>query len=141
MIRIVVHSILTLIFLFINAFINRIAKNDSELCPCASGWRIVNGKFISSILFFVSLVNIFLPVNTFINSIPIIGSGGILLHILLSLILAYILNSLCRQLNEPENSECKYIEGFKYIQQLIANISITYILISSVIISIISFYL
>ena len=141
MLRIVIHSILTLLFLFINGFINKIAKNDPEICPCAGGWRIVNGKFISSILFFASLVNIFIPVNIFINSIPLIGSGGILLHIILTLILAYIVNSLCRQLNEPENSECKYIEGFKYIQRIISNISISYMLISAIMISIISFYL
>jgi len=139
--RIVIHSILTLIFLFANGFINRIAKNDPETCPSARGWRIVNGKFISSILFFASLVNIFIPVNTFINSIPIIGSSGILLHILLTLILAYIINSLCRQLNEPENAGCKHIDGFKYVQGIIAKTPLTYVLITSICISIISFYI
>ena len=141
MMRIIVHSILSLIFLIANAFINKLAKNDPDICPCASGWRIVNGKFISSVLFIVSVINIFIPVNTFINNIPLIGSGGIILHIFFNLILFYIINSLCRQLNEPENAKCKYIEGFKYMQYIIANIPLSYILISAITISIISFYL
>jgi hypothetical protein len=139
-IRVILNIILAIILLVSNAYINEISKSDPKLCPCASGWRITNGKLISSFLFFISIANIFVPVNSFISQIPLIGSGGILIYMLMLSVLIYILNSISRQLDTPECKDCSNVNGFAGFKKILSGQSMTNLMIFSISASIILFY-
>ncbi len=139
--RIILNIILAVLLLIANAYINAISQSDPKTCPCASGWRITNGKLTSSFLFFISIVNIFMPVNNFISQIPLIGSGGIIIYMLMLSMLVYILNSLSRQLDTPECKSCSNVNGFASFKNILSSQSMTNLILFAIGASIISFYI
>jgi hypothetical protein len=72
----------------ITNFINHLEKQKN--CPCSTGWKITNGKFISSLLFIVGLVNIFISANKILYGIPLIGSSYVFIFVFSSHIYLYV---------------------------------------------------
>lgn len=139
--RIVLNIGFAVLNMIANRYINAIADNAKYDCPVSTGWKITNGKLITSLLFIVACVNIFLPINNVVASIPLIGTGGILLFLMLLSIELYILKSVSKQLKSKECSEnnCDVSE-FKIIRNYMAKQSISNLLIISAFATVIFFY-
>ena len=71
--RIIYSIIFTITSIYFTQFINAIA--EKKKCPLSEGWRITNGKILSSLLMIVGLVNIFVPASKFLSTLPVIGSS------------------------------------------------------------------
>ena len=78
--RIIYSSIFTLIAIYFTQFITAI--ENKKKCSLSEGWRITNGKVLSSLLMIVGIVNIVVPANKFLSTLPIVGSSYILLFAL-----------------------------------------------------------
>ena len=99
-------NILLIIFtISINYFINTI--KNIENCPCKSDWKIKNGITLSNIFIILSLINIIIPVNRIINSLPLIGNLFMFLYCILLFALLYIVTSMSNELSESNCDSCK----------------------------------
>ena len=130
--RIVFSLSITMCAMYITQYISAIGDKKCEL---ANSLYVSNGKLLSSLLVFISAVNIFMPVNKFLSNIPIIGSSYVLLFILL-----FILKRIVINLDEPENKKCK-IKEYKLLSNFISDISYFQCSYITIIISVIFFYL
>lgn len=124
--------------LHITNFITHI-QNQKD-CPCSSGWKISNGKFVSSLLFVVGIVNIFFSANNLFSQIPIIGSSYALIFTLLIFVDLFIVSRLAKNLREKENRECD-ITGYESLSNFFRRRDTTECIYFSIILAIIFFYL
>ena len=76
LLRICFSSAFTLIFIYISQFITEISNKK---CPLSSSLYISNGKLLSSLLIIVGIINIVLPINKFVATIPVLGSSYVFL--------------------------------------------------------------
>jgi hypothetical protein len=138
----IVRVIINILFAYGNLrvtnFINHIEKQKD--CPCSSGWKIMNGKFISSLLFIVGIVNIFFSANNILSNVPIIGSSYVLIFVLLFFIELFIMSRLAKNLREKECRSCD-IKGYESLCKFFRKRTVTECIYLSIIISIIFFYL
>lgn len=137
LLRICFSSAFTLIFIYISQFITEISNKK---CPLSSSLYISNGKLLSSLLIIVGIINIVLPINKFVATIPVLGSSYVFLFIIILLILLIILKRIILNLKEAENKKCK-LQNYKVLKKFINDTSINQIFIITIIISIIFFYL
>ena len=137
LLRICFSSVFTLIFIYISQFITEISNKK---CPLSSSLYISNGKLLSSILIIVGIINIVLPINKFVSTIPVLGSSYVFLFIIILLILLIILKRIILNLKEDENKKCK-LQNYKVLKKFINDTSINKIFIITIVISIIFFYL
>ena len=137
LLRICFSSAFTLIFIYISQFITEISNKK---CPLSSSLYISNGKLLSSLLIIVGIINIVLPINKFVATIPVLGSSYVFLFIIILLILLIILKRIILNLKEDENKKCK-LQNYKVLKKFINDRSINEIFIITIIISIIFFYL
>ena len=107
--RIIYSLVFALMCMYFTQFINAIEKKKK--CSLSEGWRITNGKLIGSLLMIVGIVNIFVPANKFLSTLPIIGSSYILLFALALFGELFIINRLSKNIDESDNSKCK-LKGF-----------------------------
>jgi hypothetical protein len=135
--RILFSVVITMCSMYITQYISAIGDKKCEL---AKSLYISNGKLLSSLLVFISAVNIFMPVNKFLSTIPIIGSSYVFLFILLLFMLLFILKRIVINLDEPENKKCK-IKDYKPLSNFISDISYAQCAYITIIISVIFFYL
>jgi len=124
--------------LHITNFISHVQKQKD--CPCSTGWKISNGKFISSLLFIVGLINIFFSANNLLSQIPIIGSSYALIFVLLIFVEMFILSRLSKNLREKECSACN-VKGYETLCKFFRKRDTTECIYISLIIAIIFFYL
>ncbi len=136
--RIIYSLIFTLVFLYFTQFINAI--EEKKKCPLSEGWRITNGKIISSLLMLVGLINVFVPASKFLSTLPIIGSSYVLVFVLALFGDLIIINRLSINIAESENSKCK-LKGYDMIINFFSEKSFTDCIYFTIIISIIFFYL
>jgi hypothetical protein len=122
----------------ITNFINHLEKQKN--CPCSTGWKITNGKFISSLLFIVGLVNIFISANKILYSIPLIGSGYVFIFVFMLFMELFIMTRITKNLQEEECKGCN-INGFKSLCKLFRKRNTTDCIYVSIIVSIVFFYL
>jgi uncharacterized membrane protein len=109
--RVIYSLLFTIACGYISNFIQAI--ESKKKCPLAEGWRITNGKIISSLLMIVGAINIFIPASKFLSTLPIIGSSYVLLFVLAVFILLFIMNRLSINITERDDSKCK-ISGYGY---------------------------
>lgn len=109
--RVIYSLLFTIACGYISNFIQAI--ESKKKCPLAEGWRITNGKIISSLLMIVGAINIFIPASKFLSTLPIIGSSYVLLFVLAVFILLFIMNRLSINIAERDDSKCK-INGYGY---------------------------
>jgi hypothetical protein len=124
--------------LYFTQFINAI--EEKKKCPLSEGWRITNGKIISSLLMLVGLINVFVPASKFLSTLPIIGSSYVLVFVLALFGDLIIINRLSINIAESENSKCK-LKGYDMIINFFSEKSFTDCIYFTIIISIIFFYL
>ena len=138
--RIIFSIVFTLLCLYLTQFITEISEKK---CPLASSLYISNGKLLCSLLIVIGIINIFIPINTFLASIPILGSSYILLFILVLFTTFFILKRIVSNLYESENKSCmvKISKSYKSLTKFINNRSITECIYFTFILSILFFYL
>lgn len=136
--RVIYSLIFTICCSYISNFINKI--EEKKKCPLAEGWRITNGKIISSLLIIIGTINIFIPASKLLSTIPIIGSSYVLIFVLAVFMLVFIINRLCINITEREDSKCN-IKGYDYIINFFKDTTIMECIYMTIIISIIFFYL
>jgi hypothetical protein len=135
--RIIFSLAITMCSMYITQYITAIGDRKCEL---AKSLYISNGKLLSSLLMFISVVNIFMPVNKFLSNIPIIGSSYVFLFIVLLFMLLFILKRIVINLNEPENKKCND-KNYKSLTQFIDDISYAQCCYITIIIAVVFFYL
>jgi len=136
--RIIFSLFFTLSCMYVIQFITSI--EEKKKCSLSEGWRITNGKVVSSMLMIVGLINIFIPVNKFLSTLPIIGSGYVLIFMLTLFGQLYIINRLVINVKESEESKCK-IKGFDILINFFSTKTIVECIYITIIISILFFYL
>jgi len=136
--RIIYSLIFTICCSYISNFINKI--EEKKKCPLSEGWRITNGKIISSILIIIGSINIIIPINKFLSTLPIIGSSYILLFVILIFTLLFILNRLSVNIAEREDSKCN-IKGYDYIINFFQDRTVLECIYMTILITVIFFYL
>jgi len=137
-IRIIYSLLFTLVCIYFTQFISAI--ESKKKCDLSEGWRITNGKILSSLLMIVGIVNIFVPANKFLSNLPIIGSSYILVFTFALFGLLFIINRLSKNIKDSENSKCK-IKGYDTIIDFFYNKSVMECIYITIIVSIIFFYL
>ena len=138
----ILRIIYSLLFTAINIYITQFIKGieDKKNCELATGWRITNGKVISSLLMIVGLINIFVPASKFLSTLPIIGSSYVLVFVLALLGELFIVNRLSINIDEDETSKCKP-KGFDMLIKYFRSKTFFECVIITVIMSILFFYL
>ena len=135
--RIVFSLSITMCAMYITQYISAIGDKKCEL---ANSLYVSNGKLLSSLLVFISAVNIFMPVNKFLSNIPIIGSSYVLLFIVLLFLLLFILKRIVSNLDEPENKKCN-VKDYKSLTNFIDDRSYAECCYITILISVVFFYL
>ena len=136
-IRILFSILFSLTYLYVSQFITEIGKKK---CPFASSLYISNGKLISGLLIIIGIINIILPINKFIYTIPVIGTSYVFIIMMLIFIIFFIMKRIVSNLQEAENKKCR-TKNYKVLQHFIENRSIPECIYITVVMSIIFFYL
>lgn len=137
-VRIIYSLIFTIINIYFSQFINSIEEKQN--CPLSTGWRITNGKIISSLLMIVGLVNIFVPANKFLSTLPLIGSSYVLIFVGALFFELFIVNRLVINMEDSENSKCS-VKGYDMLRRFFSDFTTTECIYYTVIITILFFYL
>ena len=118
------------------------AIEAKKKCPLAEGWRITNGKILSSLLMIIAVINIFIPASKFLSTLPIIGSSYVLLFVLAVFVLLFIINRLSINLAERNDNKCT-ITGYGYdaVIDFFSQRSIMECIYITVAVSVVFFYL
>jgi len=140
-IRIVFYSIFIIICFIILGIIDNLQKQDN--CECNTGWKPENIKLISQLGIFVGGINLLIPLNKMLYSIPLISS--IFSILTLGIIIMYIFTMVryFRNLNKLEKCKktCKINKNDEGFINIISNTSTLNILIISFILGICMLYL
>jgi len=136
--RIIFSLFVTLSCIYIIQFINKI--EEKKKCSLSEGWRITNGKIIGSLLMIVSLINVFIPANKFLSTLPIIGSSYVFIFMLALFGELFIINRLVINIKESEESKCK-IKGFDMLINFFSTKTFIECIYITIIISMLFFYL
>jgi hypothetical protein len=138
--RIIFSILFTLLCLYFTQFITAVGEKK---CPLSKSLYISNGNLLSSLLMIIAVINIFIPINKFLATIPILGSSYILIFILVLFTTFFILKRIVSNLDEDENTQCKskLYKSYKSLIDFINNRSITECIYATFILSILFFYL
>lgn len=119
---------------------NYIKAIESRDCSLSSGWRITNGKMLSSILMIVGAVNVFCPASKFLSTLPIIGSSYVLLFVLAVFMELFIVNRLAVNIDEGVDNRCTP-DGYQWVTDFWASRGISECIYYTLGLSIVFFYL
>jgi len=119
---------------------NYIKAIEARECSLSKGWRITNGKILSSILMIIGAVNVFCPASKFLSTLPIIGSSYVLLFVLAVFLELFIVNRLAVNLDEGEDSKCA-LDGYQSLTDFLARQSISECIYYTIGLSVVFFYL
>lgn len=119
---------------------NYIKAIESQECSLSKGWRITNGKIISSILMIIGAVNVFCPASKFLSTLPIIGSSYVLLFVLAVFLELFIVNRLAVNLDEGDDSKCA-LDGYKSLTDFWTRRGISECIYYTIGLSVVFFYL
>jgi hypothetical protein len=138
----ILRIIYSLLFVISCSYISNFIQTleAKKKCPLSEGWRITNGKFISSLLMIIGAINVFVPASKFLSTLPIIGSSYVLLFVLMLFVLLFIVNRLCVSIVEREDSKCS-IKGYDMLLNFFSNRTIMECIYITIGGSIIFFYL
>jgi len=136
--RIIYSLLFTIVCIYFTQFINAI--EEKKKCPISKGWRITNGKIISSLLMIVGLINIFIPASKFLSTLPIIGSSYVLLFVLSVFGELFIINRLSINIVESDNTSCN-IKGYDMIINFFSEKTFADCVYITIFVSVIFFYL
>ena len=135
--RIIYSLIFTIGFAYLGNYIKAIEDRE---CSLSKGWRITNGKILSSILMIIGAVNVFCPASKFLSTLPIIGSSYVLLFVLAVFLELFIVNRLAVNLDEGEDSKCT-LSGYQGLTNFWTHRSISECIYYTIGLSVVFFYL
>jgi hypothetical protein len=135
--RVIYSIIFTITFAYISNYIKAIELLE---CSLSSGWRITNGKLLSSILMIIGGINVFCPASKFLSTLPIIGSSYVLLFVLSVFMNLFILNRLAINIDDGEDKKCK-LKGYNSFTNFLSSKGINECIFYTLGISILFFYL
>jgi hypothetical protein len=109
----ILRFIFSLIFALINIYFSNFIKaiENKKKCELSKGWKITNGKIISSLLIIVGFINAIIPANKWCSNIPFIGSTYMIIFILALFMNIYIINRLSINVKDNETYKCN-IKGY-----------------------------
>lgn len=136
--RILYSLLFTIICIYFSQFITAVEKMTD--CPLSEGWRITNGKIISSILMIIGLINIFIPASKFLSTLPIVGSSYVFIFIIMLFGELFIVTRLSFNIEESDNSNCN-LKGYDLLVDFFKTKTFVECIYFTLIISIIFFYL
>jgi hypothetical protein len=138
----ILRILYSLFFSTINVYFTQFLKTieSKTKCNLSSGWRISNGKLISSLLIIIGVINIFVPASKFLSTLPIIGSSYILLFVLAVFGIIFIVQRLSINIVESESSKCK-IKGYDTIIDFFSTKTVMECIYFTIISSVLFFYL
>ncbi len=117
-----------------------ISIENQPNCPCNSGWKLTQGKMISSLMFVICLANLFYPINNLVMNVPVIGSGAIAVFIFLMGLEFFVVNRISKQVISYKCREKCTVEGHKTINGIFAEMTMLSSIFWAFILSIILFY-
>lgn len=136
--RVIYSVIFAITCSYISNFIQTIEQKKK--CPLSEGWRITNGKLLSSLLMIIAVINIFVPASKFLSTLPIIGSSYVLLFVLAVFLVLFIVNRLSINIMEREDNKCN-IKGYDMLIMFFSNRTVLECIYITIALSIIFFYL
>jgi hypothetical protein len=136
-IRIIYSIIFTIAFAYFGNYIKAI---ESKECTLSTGWRITNGKMLSTILMVIGAINVFCPASKFLSTLPIVGSSYVILFVLAVFLELFILNRLAVNLDSREDTRCS-LKGYDNMTSFWATREISHCIYYTLGISIIFFVL
>ena len=136
--RVIYSLIFAISCSYISNFIQTVEAKKK--CPLAEGWRITNGKLLSSLLMIIGAINVFVPASKFLSTLPIVGSSYVLIFVLMVFGLLFIVNRLCVNIAEREDSKCS-IKGYHTLLEFFGNRTVMECIYITIGVSMIFFYL
>jgi hypothetical protein len=138
----ILRIIYSLFFSIINVYFTQFLKavESKKKCSLSSGWRINNGKIISSLLMIIGIINIFVPASKFLSTLPIIGSSYVLLFVLAVFGIIFIVHRLSINIVESDKSACK-LKGYDTIITFFSSKTVMECIYFTIITSVLFFYL
>lgn len=136
--RISINSLFILFSLLTNQYFNSIKKLEN--CPCNKGWKIDNGIILSNLLLLTSLLNLVIPLNKMIYSIPLIGSTYMFIYGFILFILLFTITNVSDELKKAKCKDCK-TDSIKYMYDVFKDMSIKNCIYATSLLVIVSFWL
>jgi hypothetical protein len=127
-----------LFYIFIisaNLYIYKFIKSLESQPNCPANWKSTNLRLLSQLGICIGIINLFMPCNTTLYKIPIIGTGFSLLILLITVMQILTLYWFCKELTTDYKDKCvldRYTNftkkinemSFKYIFWIAIGISI-----------------
>lgn len=139
-IKLIFYVLFIIINYTIYDFTTHIQNQDS--CECRTGWKIENLKMISILGMIMGVVNLILPFNKFLYSIPLVSgffSIGLLTIVFLEI---FSLVRLVRNLvNDKKCTDTCQVEGFENIIKNSYDLSLSMCVLIAFIITVCLLYL
>lgn len=135
--RIGISSMFVIFCLMTNHYLNTIKKLEN--CPCNKGWKITNGIILTNTFLLVNFVNLILPINKMIYSVPLIGSTYMFLYALILFVILFIIANVSAELKKEECKKCR-VDSIKTIYDLFKDLTIRNCLYATTILVIIGFW-
>jgi hypothetical protein len=119
--------IINLIFLIIQIYIYKLLEyieEQGENCPCSSGWKLAQVKLITNIMILLNVINMFVPLNSGLHNIPLIGGSISLIYLLLLSLELVLVSSITKEFDTPNCKDCNteeyqsivnFFQGSSYI--------------------------
>lgn len=124
--------------LLTNQYLNTIKKLEN--CPCNKGWKIENGIILSNVFLLINLLNLIIPINKMIYSMPLIGSSYMFIYGIILFVILFIITNVAIELKKEECKDCK-IDSIKYMYDLFKDMTIKNCIYATILLVIIGFWL
>jgi hypothetical protein len=139
--RLIFYILFILLNFTVLGIVDNLQKQDK--CQCNTGWKPENLKLISQIGIFIGFINIILPINKTLYSIPLINTAFSILC--LCVILMYFFTMVryfrnLRQLDKCRNT-CKIKKTDETFINIVSNTNTTLVLLVGVITTVLTLYL
>jgi uncharacterized metal-binding protein len=140
-IRIILYSLFILFNFTVLGIITNLQNQDK--CKCNTGWKPENIKLISQLGIFIGIINIILPINKTLYSIPIVNTIFSVLCLCIILMYIFTMVRYFRYLRKTEKCRisCKIDNTNEGFVNAISTINTGYIILISIIITILILYI
>ncbi len=136
-----IRPIFYVVIIIGNYYIYKLVKSieTQSDCPLNTGWRIDNLKLLSNISIVLAFINLFIPCNTFLYKIPIIGSIFSVILFGIVFMQIFTLTSFSKDLI-GQKTKCQ-LDRYSSIINKINNMTFTHVILFGLGLSIILLYL
>ena len=96
--RYIINILLILFCCSLNLYLYDVKKNKK--CPLIRDWRLNNGITLLNLLFMVTVINLFIPLHSFLSSLPLIGGWYIFIFVIWLFVILYIVTYISNKIKE-----------------------------------------